>query len=82
MLERLSEMSADSSSEGRRTLLNAVTDLFLVDDETSEIARDHYTEIAKRSIDQMESADKASYAERVAAEPKAARRNRQAARLR
>ena len=51
MLERLSEMSADSSSEGRRTLLNAVTDLFLVDDETSEIARPiTTTEIAKRSI--------------------------------
>lgn len=70
MLERLSKMSADTSSEGRRTLLNAVTDLFLVDDETSEVAREHYTEIAKHSIDQMENADKASYAERVAAEPK------------
>ena len=70
MLERLSEMSADTSSEGRRILLNAVTDLFFVSDETSETARDHYTEISKYSINQMDSAGKVSYAERVAAEPR------------
>lgn len=70
MLVRLSKMSANASSEGRRAVLNAVTDLFLVDDEPSETAREHYTEIAKRSIGQMKIADKASYAERVAAEPK------------
>jgi uncharacterized protein (DUF2336 family) len=69
MLERLSEMSADASSEGRRTLLNAVTDLFLHDGETSEAANEHYTEIAKRSLDAMDSDDRAAYAERVAAEP-------------
>ena len=70
MLKRLSEISTDTSSEGRRALLNTVTDLFLIDDKTSETARDHYTEIAKRSIDQMGSADKANYTERVAAEAK------------
>ncbi|MCC5977631.1 MAG: DUF2336 domain-containing protein [Salinarimonas sp.] len=69
MLERLSEMSADSSSEGRRTLLSAVTDLFLVDEEASAAATEHYTEIAERSLDAMGSDDRAAYAERVAAEP-------------
>ena len=70
MLERLSEMSADASSEGRRTLLNAVTDLFLHDNESSEAANEHYSEIARRSLDTMDSADRAAYAERVAAEAK------------
>ena len=70
MLERLSEMSADASSEGRRTLLNAVTDLFLHDEGTSEAASEHYSEIARRSLDTMDSSDRAAYAERVAAEPR------------
>ncbi|MGY6644575.1 MAG: DUF2336 domain-containing protein [Salinarimonas sp.] len=69
MLERLSEMSADTSSEGRRTLLNAVTDLFLVDEDVSAAASEHYSDIAGRSLDAMDSDDRAAYAERVAAEP-------------
>ena len=69
MLERLSEMSADTSSEGRRELLNAVTDLFLVDEEASDAASEHYTDIARRSLDAMDSGDRAAYAERVAEAP-------------
>ncbi|TVR08125.1 MAG: DUF2336 domain-containing protein [Salinarimonadaceae bacterium] len=68
MLERLSEISADRSSEGRRELLNAVTDLFLVDNPQSEKATDHYAEIANRSLDVMNDAHRADYAGRVAAE--------------
>lgn len=68
MLERLSEMSADRTSEGRRELLNAVTDLFLVDDPPSAQAAEHYADIANRSLDAMNDAHRAHYAERVAAE--------------
>lgn len=69
MLDRLAEMSADVSSEGRRQLLNAVTDLFLVDSDPSEAAKDHYAIIAERSLDVMDGGDRAAYAERVAAAP-------------
>lgn len=68
MLERLSEMSADRTSEGRRELLNAVTDLFLVDNVPSQDAAEHYADIASRSLDAMNDAHRANYAERVAAE--------------
>jgi hypothetical protein len=70
MIERLSEMSADTSSEGRRSLLNAVTDLFLHDSKTSAVATEHYSWIARRSLDAMDTDDRATYAERVAAEPR------------
>lgn len=69
MLDRLARMSANGSSEGRRELLNAVTDLFLVDAEPSIAAVEHYTEIADHSLESMESRDRAAFAERVAAEP-------------
>jgi uncharacterized protein (DUF2336 family) len=69
MLDRLARMSADASSTGRRELLNAVTDLFLVDDEPSEAAAEHYADIADRSLNVMGTEDRAVYAERVAAEP-------------
>ena len=69
MLDQLARLSVNGSSEGRRELLNAVTDLFLVDAEPSEAAVEHYSEIAGHSLDGMESADRAAYAERVAAEP-------------
>lgn len=69
MLERLSEMSADRTSEGRRELLHAVTDLFLVDKPPSPEASEHYADIAGRSLDSMNDAHRANYAERVAAEP-------------
>jgi uncharacterized protein (DUF2336 family) len=69
MLDRLARMSADASSEGRRELLNAVTDLFLIDSEPSDAAVEHFAEIADRSLTVMSGDDKAVYAERVAAEP-------------
>jgi len=69
MLDRLARMSADNSSEGRRELLKAVTDLFLVDAEPSDAATQHYAEIADHSLSAMAGEDRAVYAERVAAEP-------------
>jgi uncharacterized protein (DUF2336 family) len=69
MLDRLARMSADASSEGRRELLNAVTDLFLIDAEPSDAAVEHYADIADRSLAAMVGDDRAVYAERVAAAP-------------
>lgn len=69
MLDQLARMSVNGSSEGRRELLNAVTDLFLVDSMPSDAAIEHYSEIADHSLEAMESTDRAAYAERVAAEP-------------
>jgi uncharacterized protein (DUF2336 family) len=69
MLERLARLSADASSEGRRELLNAVTDLFLIDESPSDTASEHYADIAGRSLSNMGGADRAAYAERVAEAP-------------
>jgi uncharacterized protein (DUF2336 family) len=62
-------MPADMSSESRRQLLNAVTDLFLLDAEPSELAKAHYGEIAVHSLSTLESADRKDYADQVAAAP-------------
>lgn len=69
MLDQLARLSTDSSSEGRRRLLNAVTDLFLVDSDPTEEAQDHYSAIAERSLSDMETTDRKDYADRVAGEP-------------
>jgi uncharacterized protein (DUF2336 family) len=69
MLERLTQLTADTSPDGRRRLIHAVTDLFLVDDGPSEVAKEHYADIANHSLDRMASGDRIHYAERVAAEP-------------
>lgn len=69
MLDQLSQLSADTSSEGRRRLLSAVTDLFLVDSDPTDEAQEHYTAIAERSLSEMQTPDRQDYAERVAAEP-------------
>jgi hypothetical protein len=68
MLDRLLQLSRDRSPVARRELLNAVTDLYLVEGRPSERAKDHYSDIAGRALRQIEASDRAAYAERVAAE--------------
>ncbi|GGK44235.1 DUF2336 domain-containing protein [Salinarimonas ramus] len=74
MLDELARLSTDASSEGRRRLLNAVTDLFLHDDEPSEEAQEHFSDIATHSLGKMEAPDRKDYADRVAAEPQLPRK--------
>jgi hypothetical protein len=69
MLRKLTRMPAEMSSESRRQLLNAVTDLFLLDEEPSDLSKAHYGEIAMQSLSNLESADRQDYAGRVAAAP-------------
>lgn len=69
MLRNLTRMPADMSSDSRRQLLNAVTDLFLLDDEPTELAKAHYGEIAVHSLSHLGSADRKGYADQVAAVP-------------
>jgi len=69
MLERLIQLTNDVSPEGRRQLLYAVTDLFLVDSAPSSTAQEDYAHIASRSLDDMSGGDRSAYAERIAAEP-------------
>jgi uncharacterized protein (DUF2336 family) len=69
MLDRLISLSKDSSAAGRRELLHAVTDLFLVEAEPNEAARDDYSHIALQALSHLDEGDRAAYATRVAAEP-------------
>ena len=69
MLRNLTRMPTDMSSDSRRQLLNAVTDLFLLDDEPTELAKAHYGEIAVHSLSHLESADRKDYADQIAAVP-------------
>src|SRR3954468_16434617 len=69
MMHHLLDMSADGSPEGRSQLLYSVTDLFLLERNPSEVARDHYAHIANHSLTRMEVDDRARYAQRVASAP-------------
>lgn len=69
MLNSLTRMPADMSSESRRQLLNAVTDLFLLDEAPSEASQAHYGDIALHSLPHLETGDRRDYAERVSATP-------------
>ena len=69
MLRNLTRMPADMSSDSRRQLLNAVTDLFLLDQEPSDRSKEHYGEIAMQSLPHLESDDRQDYADKVAAVP-------------
>ncbi|MFN3670449.1 MAG: DUF2336 domain-containing protein [Bosea sp. (in: a-proteobacteria)] len=69
MLHSLSRMPADLSSDSRRQLLNAVTDLFLLDDDPSEVAKEHYGEIAVQSLAHLGNEDRKGYAGQVADVP-------------
>jgi uncharacterized protein (DUF2336 family) len=67
-LDRLIELSKDRTAVGRRELLHAVTDLYLVDSDPNERAKNHYAGIAGRAIEQIDEGDRVEYAERVAPE--------------
>jgi hypothetical protein len=62
-------MPADMSSDSRRQLLHAVTDLFLLDNDPNEAAKEHYGEIAAGSLGHLGDEDRKGYADRVAAIP-------------
>lgn len=69
MLHDLSRMPADLSSDARRQLLNAVTDLFLLDEAPSEASKEHYGEIATQSLVHLGQEDRIGYAGQVADVP-------------
>jgi uncharacterized protein (DUF2336 family) len=69
MLRRLLDLTSDASPVGRRDLLNAVTDLFLMDRAPSEASKDDYAYIATCSLDRLDREDRVAYAGRVAVEP-------------
>jgi hypothetical protein len=69
MLRSLTRMPTDMSSDSRRQLLNAVTDLFLLDQAPSDLSKEHYGEIAMNSLSHLESDDRKGYADQVAAVP-------------
>lgn len=69
MLQNLSRMPADLSSDARRQLLNAVTDLFLLDEDPSEVSKEHYSEIAVQSLVHLGNEDRMGYAGQVADVP-------------
>lgn len=66
MLQTLTRMPAEMSSESRRKLLNAVTDLFLLDVDPSEEAKEHYGDIALRSLPHLDGQGRRDYADSVA----------------
>jgi uncharacterized protein (DUF2336 family) len=70
MLQSLSRMPAEMSSESRRKLLNAVTDLFLLDADPSEESKEHYGDIALRSLPHLDSEGRREYAGSVAETPR------------
>lgn len=69
MLRSLSKMPAEMSSESRRQLLNAVTDLFLLDHDPSETSKEHYGEIATTSLPHLDDNARRDYAQNVASLP-------------
>jgi uncharacterized protein (DUF2336 family) len=68
MLDRLISLSKDPSATGRRELLHAVTDLFLVEPEPNDAAKDDYSHIALQTLGHLGEGDRAAYAKRIAAE--------------
>lgn len=69
MLRNLTRMPADMSSDSRRQLLHAVTDLFLLDNDPNEAVKEHYGEIAAGSLGHLGDEDRKGYADRVATMP-------------
>lgn len=69
MFQPLSRLPAGLSSDARRQLLNAVTDLFLLDQDPTELAKEHYGEIATHSLPHLDGEERRSYAGNVAAAP-------------
>lgn len=69
MLNTLNKMNGDLTSDARRRLLNAVTDLFLLDHDPSELSKEHYGEIAVHSLPHLDANERRDYADHVAAVP-------------
>ncbi len=69
MLSQLTRMPAEMSSDSRRQLLNAVTDLFLLDEAPNDAVQAHYGDIALRSLPHLETEARRDYADRVAETP-------------
>lgn len=69
MLRNLTRMPSDISSESRRQLLHAVTDLFLLDQEPNAAVKEHYGEIATSSLPHLGDEERKGYADRVATMP-------------
>ena len=69
MLHSLFKLAAETTSESRRRLLHAVTDLFFYDPEPTGMSKHHYGEIALRALPHLDAEARQGYAEEVAAEP-------------
>jgi hypothetical protein len=69
MLHSLFKLAAETSSDARRKLLQAVTDLFFCDPEPTGLSKHHYGEIALRALPHLDSEARQGYADEVAAEP-------------
>lgn len=69
MLHSLFKLAAESSSDARRRLLQAVTDLFFCDPEPTGMSKHHYGEIALRALPHLDPQARQGYADEVAAEP-------------
>lgn len=69
MLHSLFKLAAETSSDARRRLLHAVTDLFFYDPEPTGMSKHHYGEIALRALPHLDADARQGYADEVAAEP-------------
>lgn len=69
MLHSLFKLAAETSSDARRRLLHAVTDLFFYDPEPTGLSKHHYGEIALRALPYLDAEARQGYADEVAAEP-------------
>ena len=69
MLHSLFQLAAETSSDARRRLLHAVTDLFFYDPEPTGMSKHHYGEIALRALPHLDAEARQGYADEVAAEP-------------
>lgn len=69
MLHSLFKLAAETSSDARRRLLHAVTDLFFHDPEPTGMSKHHYGEIALRALPHLDVEARQGYADEVASEP-------------
>lgn len=69
MLHSLFKLAAETSSDARHKLLQAVTDLFFCDPEPTGMSKHHYGEIALRALPHLDPQARQGYADEVAAEP-------------
>jgi uncharacterized protein (DUF2336 family) len=69
MLYSLLMLAAETSPRSRRRLLHAVTDLFFEDPDPTRASKRDYSEIALRSLPDLDAKARQIYADEVAAEP-------------